>query len=107
MLLAKNYVTNQTSIGEKKMKCCNENLIKEAAYYIWEKAGKPCGQDACHWAQAEKEVSKLLGSCSSKKSSSKKSTAKKSTAKSATKKTTAKAATKKTTTKKASAKKSK
>lgn len=83
------------------MKCCNENLIQEAAYYIWEKAGKPCGQDACHWAKAEEQVSKLLSSCS-KKSSAKKSSAKKSTAK----KATAKASTRKTVAKKTVAKKS-
>lgn len=83
------------------MKCCNENLIKEAAYYIWEKEGKPCGKEQCHWSQAEKQVSKLLNSnCSSKKSPAKKATAKASTAKTATKKAPAKKAAAKKTKKK-------
>lgn len=44
----------------------NENAIREAAYYIWQNAGCPSGQDAQHWAMAVEQLS----SCSCKKSSS-------------------------------------
>ncbi len=44
----------------------NENAIREAAYYIWQNAGCPSGQDAQHWAMAVEQLS----SCSSKKTSS-------------------------------------
>lgn len=30
----------------------NENAIREAAYYIWQNAGCPSGQEAQHWAMA-------------------------------------------------------
>ena len=51
----------------------NENAIREAAYYIWQNAGCPSGQEAQHWAMANEQLS---GSCSKKcSSSSKKSSA--------------------------------
>ncbi len=45
----------------------NENAIREAAYYIWQNAGCPSGQEAQHWAMA---IEQLSGSCSKKCSSS-------------------------------------
>ncbi len=33
-----------------------ENRIKERAHAIWERAGRPHGQDQQHWAQAEAEI---------------------------------------------------
>ena len=44
----------------------NENAIREAAYYIWQNAGCPNGQEAQHWAMAVEQLS----SCSCKKTSS-------------------------------------
>jgi hypothetical protein len=31
--------------------------IQEHAYYLWEKAGRPHGQDLEHWLEAERELS--------------------------------------------------
>lgn len=44
----------------------NENAIREAAYYIWQNAGCPNGQEAQHWAMAVEQLS----SCTCKKTSS-------------------------------------
>ena len=44
----------------------NENAIREAAYYIWQNAGCPNGQEAQHWALAVEQLS----SCTCKKTSS-------------------------------------
>ncbi len=50
--------------GRNTSKSSNSNLdaakinqmIKERAYYLWESKGKPQGQDANIWLQAEKEI---------------------------------------------------
>ena len=65
----------------------NENAIREAAYYIWQNAGCPFGQDEYFWSMAVEQLSKKC---------TKSSCAKKSTSTSAKKTTTAK----KTSTKK-------
>lgn len=67
----------------------NENLIRETAYYNWENAGRPYGQDEKFWNMAIEQIygsksakSCCSSSCSSKKtSSSKKTTSSKSKAK--------------------------
>lgn len=53
----------------------NENAIREAAYYNWQNAGCPQGQDEYFWSLAVEQLSNCNCSCSnsSKKSSSKKS----------------------------------
>lgn len=33
-----------------------EALIRERAYLIWEKSGKPLGRDTDHWFQAAREI---------------------------------------------------
>ncbi|MDR1694459.1 MAG: DUF2934 domain-containing protein [Lactobacillaceae bacterium] len=33
-----------------------ENSIREAAYYLWEKAGSPAGQDDYFWALAVEQL---------------------------------------------------
>lgn len=33
-----------------------DEMIRERAYYIWEKKGRPQGQDMAIWLQAEKEL---------------------------------------------------
>lgn len=60
----------------------NENSIREAAYYLWQNAGCPNGNDDYFWAQAIEQMST--------KSSSKKSTCSKSSCSSSTKKSTKK-----------------
>lgn len=50
-----------------------EQAIREAAYYNWQNAGMPQGQDEYFWAMAVEQVSK--GNCN--KSSCKSSSAKK------------------------------
>lgn len=79
----------------------NENAIKEAAYYLWESAGCPQGQDEYFWTMAVEQSSSNCKS-SSCKSSSTASIAKKST--STAKKTTSSAACKSTSAAKKSAK---
>lgn len=67
----------------------NEQAIREAAYYIWQNAGCPSGQDEYFWSMAVEQLSKNCNksSCAKKSSSSKtsscakKSCAKKSSAK--------------------------
>ena len=54
---------------------CNESYIREAAYYLWQNAGCPWGQDEKFWSMAVEQLS----SCKCAKSGCKKST---STAKS-------------------------
>jgi hypothetical protein len=34
------------------------NEVAKRAYELWEKAGKPPGQDAQHWLQAEAELTR-------------------------------------------------
>lgn len=62
----------------------NENAIKEAAYFMWENAGRPAGQDDYFWMMAVEQFSNGCKSSSCKAGSS--SSAKKST--SAAKKST-------------------
>ena len=65
----------------------NEQAIREAAYYIWQNAGCPSGQDEYFWSMAVEQLSKKNNckvSCAKKSSSSAKKTtsaAKKSTSK--------------------------
>ena len=67
----------------------NEQAIREAAYYIWQNAGCPSGQDEYFWSMAVEQISKNCNksSCAKKSSSSKTSScakkpcAKKSSAK--------------------------
>lgn len=56
---------------------CNENYIREAAYYLWQNAGCPMGQDEKFWSMAVEQYA----SYNSSKGNCKKSTpAKKTTA---------------------------
>ena len=52
----------------------NVNLIREAAYYNWQNAGCPNGQDEKFWNMAIEQIygSKATKSCCSKSSSTKK-----------------------------------
>ncbi len=66
----------------------NEQAIREAAYYIWQNAGCPSGQDEYFWSMAVEQISKNCNkssctkksssSCAKKSSCSKKSSTKKS-----------------------------
>ena len=49
---------------------CNENAIREAAYYMWQNAGCPSGRDQEFWALAVEQLSSCSCKSSSKKSSS-------------------------------------
>jgi hypothetical protein len=53
------------------MSNCNENAIREAAYYLWQNAGCPAGQDEKFWSMAVEQcrtAHKGCASCGSKKS---------------------------------------
>ena len=66
----------------------NENYIREAAYFLWQNAGCPSGQDEKFWSMAVEQLSSCSKkSCSAKKPScaSKKPAAKKPAAKSSKK----------------------
>ena len=65
----------------------NEQAIREAAYYLWQNAGCPNGQNEYFWSLAVEQISKNCNksctkksslSLSKKTSSTKKSSAKKS-----------------------------
>ena len=70
---------------ELVIKVNNEQAIKEAAYYIWQNAGCPSGQDEYFWSMAVEQISKKCNktSCCKKASSStkKSSSAKKTSSK--------------------------
>ena len=63
----------------------NENAIKEAAYYLWENAGRPMGQDEYFWSLAVAQFSNNCksSSCKSATASAKKTSSKSSSCKSA------------------------
>ena len=46
----------------------NEQAIREAAYYIWQNAGCPNGQDEYFWSMAVEQLSKCCkkSSCAKK-----------------------------------------
>lgn len=48
----------------------NENAIKEAAYYLWENAGRPMGQDEYFWSLAVAQFSNNCKSSSCKSATS-------------------------------------
>ena len=79
----------------------NENAIKEAAYYIWQNAGCPQGQDEVFWSMAIEQLSSQKPATCKKSASAKSSTCKSASCKSTTaKKTVAKKAAPKKTAKK-------
>ena len=67
---------------------CNENYIREAAYYLWQNAGCPWGQDEKFWSMAVEQLSSCKCTKSGCKSSATKtaSAAKKSTVSKSSKK---------------------
>ena len=71
----------------------NNEHVRVAAYYLWQKAGCPSGRDLEFWNQAFNE---LYGHQSFNKSNSCKSLSKTSTSKMSTKKVTMKPVSKKT-----------
>ena len=48
----------------------NEQAIKEAAYYLWQNAGCPNGQDNYFWNEALKQLNCNKSSCCKKSSTS-------------------------------------
>ena len=53
------------------MKNYNENYVKEAAYYNWQNAGCPSGQDEYFWNMAMNQLYGTSSKSSCKSSSSK------------------------------------
>ena len=60
----------------------NENSIREAAYYLWQNAGCPNGNDEYFWSKAVEQLNKSSKKSTSCSKSSCSSSAKKSTKKS-------------------------
>ena len=54
----------------------NENYIREAAYYNWQNAGCPSGQDEYFWNQAVCQLYGTKSSCGCSKKSTTKSSSK-------------------------------
>ena len=78
-----------------------ESSIREAAYFLWQNAGCPCGQEDYFWAMAMKQFNncsckKSTTSSSAKKAKSSVASSKKATVKKAS--TSANSSAKKTTT---------
>ena len=69
---------------------CNENAIREAAYFMWQNAGCPSGRDQEFWALAVEQLSNCSCKSSSKKSSCSKKSTSASCKTSSTKKTSSK-----------------
>jgi len=42
--------------SKKQKSYCDEGMIRERAFYIWESMGRPDGMDFDIWIQAEKEM---------------------------------------------------
>lgn len=68
----------------------NENAIREAAYYIWQNAGCPQGQDEVFWSMAVEQICGCNNKASCKKASCKTSASKTSSAKKTSAKKSAK-----------------
>lgn len=72
------YVDQKIFYLELVMVKLNENTIREAAYYNWQNAGCPQGQDEYFWTMAMEQVANgCCGSCKSSKTSCTSSSAKK------------------------------
>ncbi len=70
---------------------CNENYIREAAYYLWQNAGCPMGQDEKFWSMAvEQYASRNCSKGGCKKSTTTKKSSAKTMTKTSSKKTTSK-----------------
>ncbi len=63
----------------------NENAIKEAAYFMWQNAGCPAGNDEYFWTLAVEQYSNCNKKSACKSSSNSCSSAKKATTKTAAK----------------------
>ncbi len=66
-----------------------ENAIREAAYYIWQNAGCPQGQDEKFWSMAIEQLN-AAAPCCSKSSAGKSASCKSASAKKAAPKKTVK-----------------
>ncbi|MBQ7303567.1 MAG: DUF2934 domain-containing protein [Alphaproteobacteria bacterium] len=66
----------------------NENYIKEAAYYLWQNAGCPNGQDEKFWSMALEQYANCSCSTTAKKSCCKKTCSTSSSTKKTTSKST-------------------
>lgn len=50
--------SQKNSSGQSRWKS-PEAQVRETAYYIWEKEGRPAGREMDHWLRAEHEVRTL------------------------------------------------
>ncbi|MBQ7659802.1 MAG: DUF2934 domain-containing protein [Alphaproteobacteria bacterium] len=65
---------------------CNESYIREAAYYLWQNAGSPWGQEDKFWSMAVEQMSSCKCTKSPAKKAVKSTAAKKTTTSKSSKK---------------------
>lgn len=51
-----NFKTKQKVLSKKL--AIDIEKVRETAYYLWEKKGKPTGSDLSDWLEAEKKLNK-------------------------------------------------
>ena len=51
--------TNKKTVSESE--AISPETVQMAAYYHWEKRGKPIGDEWYDWLEAEKEIKELMG----------------------------------------------
>jgi hypothetical protein len=51
--------SRQISVTRRGKPVISERWIAQAAYYMWEKEGRPHGRDLDHWLHAESEIRRL------------------------------------------------
>lgn len=56
--MIKKFFSKKENVTAKKYSSQDIEKIKERAYFIWLKNGKPKGSEACDWLSAEKELKK-------------------------------------------------
>jgi hypothetical protein len=56
-----------TSGQQAKWNELERDIVAVAAYYIWEKEGRPPGRDLDHWLRAEHNIRRLVDAAKSQK----------------------------------------
>jgi hypothetical protein len=49
-----------SELGKQDAEVVSEELVRTAAYYHWEKRGRPAGDEWYDWLEAEKEIKEWM-----------------------------------------------